>query len=571
MKTLILLILAILIQMSNISGLGQILAPARSQTKRIIFRPQAQEVKSVKLIPDLVINDFTFFDENSNKIIDANESDSVVLNLVNKGKGIAEDVVFKITTSVPLEGFSFTPEFVIGDINPGQTIHIKVPVKTTMSLQSGSVGFKFLALENRGFDSFPLNMTIETMKFEPPKVRVVDAVFSTDEGGKIVPNYPIKIKILVQNIGRGRANNVKVGFIFTKENCVALENVNQFALGILNPGQSDTLEFPFTVTRRFTGDNIPVRISLEEEYRQYARDTSISVSLYQDLQASKDVVIEGKPPEGGSIEIASLVAEVDRNIPLNPERYQNKYALVIGNEDYTSRQAGIKNETNVIFAKRDAEVFKEYLVNTLGFSEENVSLHINATAAEMNQSIDLLSKIARRINNAELVFYYAGHGFPDEVAQVPYLIPVDVTGADLSNALKLSNLYAKLESSNAKQISVYLDACFSGGGRNNEFLTSRGIRIKPKLEIPPANTIVFSASSGEQSALPYASKQHGIFTYYLLKKFQDTKGNITYGALADYLQEQVSLRSLKVNQREQDPQILYGDNNKENWKNKPVR
>jgi hypothetical protein len=148
---------------------------------------------------------------------------------------------------------------------------------------------------------------------------------------------------------------------------------------------------------------------------------------------------------------------------------------------------------------------------------------------------------------------------------------VDVNGTNLSNAIKLTDLYNKLENSNAKHISIYLDACFSGGGRNNELLPSRGIRIKPKVNIPPANTIVFSASSGEQSALPYTSKQHGIFTYYLLKKLQDTKGNITYGDLADYLQTQVSLQSLKINKKEQDPQVIYGDNKRENWVNKSIK
>jgi hypothetical protein len=570
MKTLILLLFAGLVQLGCLYGQEKKLSPVRSQTKRVTYMP-VQEIKTVKMFPNLVIKDLTFKDENSNNIFDADENSEIALKLVNEGKGVAEAVILRVSTKNPVPGMLYKPQYVIGNIDPGQSVDIIVPVTTDLNIQNGLAEFRLEVIENNGFDSFPLEMTIGTRQFQEPKVKVVDAVFSTDEGGRIVLNYPINLKILVQNIGNGHASNVKAELLFMKENCIMLDNINSFELGSLEPGQAVELDFPFTATRRFADNQIPIRINLEEKYNQFAKDTVVSVGLYQSLLAGREVIIEGKPSENYNIEIASLVAEVDRNIPFDSTKYTNKYALIIGNEDYTDKQTGINNETNVIYAKRDAEVFSEYLIKTLGFDEENVNLLRDATAAEMNQSIDLLTKLAQRTDSAEIVFYYAGHGFPDEIAQMPYLIPVDVNGTNLSNAIKLTDLYNKLENSNAKHISIYLDACFSGGGRNNELLPSRGIRIKPKVNIPPANTIVFSASSGEQSALPYTSKQHGIFTYYLLKKLQDTKGNITYGDLADYLQTQVSLQSLKINKKEQDPQVIYGDNKRENWVNKSIK
>jgi hypothetical protein len=570
MKTLILLLFAGLVQLGCLYGQEKKLSPVRSQTKRVTYMP-VQEIKTVKMFPNLVIKDLTFKDENSNNIFDADENSEIALKLVNEGKGVAEAVILRVSTKNPVPGMLYKPQYVIGNIDPGQSVDIIVPVTTDLNIQNGLAEFRLEVIENNGFDSFPLEMTIGTRQFQEPKVKVVDAVFSTDEGGRIVLNYPINLKILVQNIGNGHASNVKAELLFMKENCIMLDNINSFELGSLEPGQAVELDFPFTATRRFADNQIPIRINLEEKYNQFAKDTVVSVGLYQSLLAGREVIIEGKPSDNYNIEIASLVAEVDRNIPFDSTKYTNKYALIIGNEDYTDKQTGINNETNVIYAKRDAEVFSEYLIKTLGFDEENVNLLRDATAAEMNQSIDLLTKLAQRTDSAEIVFYYAGHGFPDEIAQMPYLIPVDVNGTNLSNAIKLTDLYNKLENSNAKHISIYLDACFSGGGRNNELLPSRGIRIKPKVNIPPANTIVFSASSGEQSALPYTSKQHGIFTYYLLKKLQDTKGNITYGDLADYLQTQVSLQSLKINKKEQDPQVIYGDNKRENWVNKSIK
>jgi hypothetical protein len=58
-----------------------------------------------------------------------------------------------------------------------------------------------------------------------------------------------------------------------------------------------------------------------------------------------------------------------------------------------------------------------------------------------------------------------------------------------------------------------------------------------------------------QSALPYQNEKHGMFSYYLFKKLQESKGNIVLGDLFTFLKESVSLQSLKINNKEQDPTI----------------
>jgi hypothetical protein len=46
-----------------------------------------------------------------------------------------------------------------------------------------------------------------------------------------------------------------------------------------------------------------------------------------------------------------------------------------------------------------------------------------------------------------------------------------------------------------------------------------------------------------------------MFTYYLLKKLQDSKGQVSYSELAEYIKKEVSIESLKINLKEQDPQV----------------
>ena len=77
--------------------------------------------------------------------------------------------------------------------------------------------------------------------------------------------------------------------------------------------------------------------------------------------------------------------------------------------------------------------------------------------------------------------------------------------------------------------------------------------------------VVFSATKGDQSAMPYRSEKHGLFTYFLLKKIQETSGNLSYGNLADYLSKTVSIESLKINQKEQDPEVNVSAEVKDVW------
>ncbi len=62
-------------------------------------------------------------------------------------------------------------------------------------------------------------------------------------------------------------------------------------------------------------------------------------------------------------------------------------------------------------------------------------------------------------------------------------------------------------------------------------------------------------------------QKHGMFTYHLLKKLQQTGGNVTYGQLADYLTQTVSVESLRINGKEQDPTVNVGVNLDKNWEN----
>jgi uncharacterized caspase-like protein len=165
----------------------------------------------------------------------------------------------------------------------------------------------------------------------------------------------------------------------------------------------------------------------------------------------------------------------------------------------------------------------------------------------------------------DIFFYYAGHGLPDEQTKEPYIIPVDVSASNIENGIKLKDIYSSLTEFPTHSVTIFVDACFSGGARNQELVMARGVKVVPKYDLLKGNIVSFSASSGNQSSYAYASKNHGMFTYFLLKSIQEANGDITYGDMWEKVKNRVSFESVKINSKEQNPQKNIGVEVEKEW------
>ena len=259
-------------------------------------------------------------------------------------------------------------------------------------------------------------------------------------------------------------------------------------------------------------------------------------------------------------------ADVDMDIPLNNKKNPHRYALVIGNEDYSSFQTGLSSEVNVDYAINDAKVFSEYCEKTFGVDSRHLKLLSNATYGQMSQAISWIQNLSKiEGGNAEIIFYYSGHGLPDEVTKEGYLMPVDISGNNVSRGISLKYLYQELNKFPSKKITVLLDACFSGGARNEGLIAMKGMKINPKEEAFAGNMVVFASSSGNESSAVYRDKQHGYLTYFLLKKIQETKGYVNYKDLSDYLDYQVRKETAIIG-KVQTPKVNVSPSARDQWK-----
>ena len=263
----------------------------------------------------------------------------------------------------------------------------------------------------------------------------------------------------------------------------------------------------------------------------------------------------------GKKEVVVGVSDVDVNIPKGKGHNEKTFAVIIANEDYTS-------VPTVPMAGNDGRVFAQYCEQTLGLPKENILQYPNATYGKMIRAVQDITNIASAYNDIRVIFYYAGHGIPNESTRDAFLLPIDADGSQTEACYPLKKLYGELSGLGAKQVVVFLDACFSGstGEGGTLMANARCVALVARQERPTGNLIVFSAASDDQTAFPYKDQGHGMFTYYLLKKLQSSKGNVTLGDLGQYIIDNVKQKSVVLNRKLQTPTVTCSSDLTGDWK-----
>ena len=293
--------------------------------------------------------------------------------------------------------------------------------------------------------------------------------------------------------------------------------------------------------------------------------TAQNTNKGKNSKSPQSVVVQYKPIKVETPKVQPVAKEkkvdVDQNIPVGKTSRTHTFALIIANENYME-VASVPNALN------DGKVFAEYCKKTLGLPESNIRYVPDATLNRMKRQLNWITQVMDAYKgDANIIFYYAGHGIPDESNQSSYLLPVDGYGSDVTTGYSLDEIYKMLGEKKAKSVVVLLDACFSGANRDGVMLASaRGVAIKAKQGEPKGKMVILSAAQGDETAYPYKEKNHGMFTYYLLKKLKETRGDVSFGELADYVTNEVMKQSVVTNGKMQTPQATPSEKAKEDWK-----
>lgn len=353
-----------------------------------------------------------------------------------------------------------------------------------------------------------------------------------DEQHNLVKNYSYDVK-----------DKSTMGFYYGKGGRVVLVDVTKKALAGFRKDIERDAQF---ITDKLNKSSLPPYIQNDYQYVQqpiYAQQQPIQ---------QQTTPIQSKEKE-------SIKSDVD-NVPVSGIKSMNTFVLIIANEHYTFVD-------NVDYAIHDGEIFKEYCVKTLGVPERQVWFYKDASAGIISGGVDKMVQAMSLFENSKAIVYYCGHGIPDEHTGDAYIVPTDGKGTNTATCYSLNKLYTTLAASNATSVTYFMDACFSGANKEGSMLVAaHGVAREPKKEKLDGNTVVFSAASGDETAMTFKEQGHGLFTYYLLKKLQETQGDVSYEDLDKYIKANVKRESFLTNEKVQTPTTNVSENAIESWK-----
>lgn len=514
--------------------------------------------------PMVDISNIVLRDKNGNNIVEAEEDFSISFAVRNIGDEDLRDAVITLgldTDQMDWFNYKNTQE-VIGNLRPGEEriVTFSGSANTNMISETINLNIKGEADNILNYQNIPYSFAASGLNACRPILETFWVY--TDDHSPLTAGQRATLKMTITNAGTDKAKDVAINLDWPEG--IEFKD-KELTIASLSPNETVELTTSFTISDSYYGDAAQEfsMVAMVDEYTHKRKDVKY-ISFETGKRNVLTNVVSGVSAKQTNIALpamkkmaqSELLVDLDKRV----EHVVNRYALIIGNEDYNSMKQHATYQPDVEFAVRDAETFAKFATHMMGVKEDNVILVKNATYAQMKSNLDKITKLAKaNPDNFELIVYYAGHGQVDGDTKESYLIPVDVSITSPTSGLKLEDFYGTLSSCKADKTLVFLDACYSGVGR--------GIVIRPKETPVKGNLVVMTATSSTQRSMPYQEKNHGLFTYFLLKTMKDGGAGISIGDLYNEVSSTVKTKSILINNAEQTPELLNGPDIAPDWRN----
>ena len=243
-------------------------------------------------------------------------------------------------------------------------------------------------------------------------------------------------------------------------------------------------------------------------------------------------------------------------------------AVIIGNANYEHRDV-----PPVDFAHRDAEAFRRYVIEVLGYDPANVIDLRDASRRKLHDVFGtrsnpegLLWSYLDPVGGSDVVVFYSGHGVPGTDDGRGYLLPVDADpNAAADDGYPIDLLYRNVGGlAEARSVRVYLDACFSGGSHAGQSLIRNAspVYVAATLPVEVAGKVTaLAAASGEQVASWDEAAGHGLFTHHLLDALYgsgdaDGDGRVTASEVKAHLDRHMTRAARRQHRRIQQASLV---------------
>jgi len=307
--------------------------------------------------------------------------------------------------------------------------------------------------------------------------------------------------------------------------------------------ESHTVTFEIKILEANGFDADPVQVSFETRAFVPPALALTDVGIDDDQIGDSYGNSNGKIEPGESIEATAIIQNRGQG---DAENVQTTIKVTDSNIFYTGKERfnlgdlspgdyeaiAFSFTVNKRFSGTDLPIaIRNYLEQTFGYKAGNILRYSDATKTDFQalfgSNTDHKGKLYRKTRTGGEVFiYYSGHGHSEGQNKPSYFVPADaevstigLTGYPLK--VFYDNIAKLIAEKHPKRVVVVIESCFSGYLAEG-ISSTRWVSENPLVTWKTSGAVVMTAASGSETAKWYKAKQHGLFTYFLLKAFQNS-------------------------------------------------
>lgn len=247
-----------------------------------------------------------------------------------------------------------------------------------------------------------------------------------------------------------------------------------------------------------------------------------------------------------------------------------KFGFIISIEEYQASAFGLPS---VEYATNDGESVKDVFINIFGVNENNIYYFKDDKFTCASGRSQLKYYLKMLPTDAEVYFYYAGHGFFYEGKN--YITAFDTNNIDyvelVNSSIPMEEcIFDVVKSAGVKSFVAFIDACAEGISGSCRGIESRGLNLSSRVfeDNTSCKCAIYFACAPNEKAIPDDELQHGVWTWFLIQalngdeKAFDKGKFITTNSLQEYLL--YSVREFTKLRNKQTPYCILSSS--ENWK-----
>jgi len=215
---------------------------------------------------------------------------------------------------------------------------------------------------------------------------------------------------------------------------------------------------------------------------------------------------------------------------VNYDAFGNYYALVIGNNAY-------KHLPKLKTPQNDAKIVGKLLEQKYGFT---ATIMLNANRETI---LTELHKYRNTLNrNDNLLIYFAGHGWLDDIGGEGYWLPIDAKQTNITKWISNSSITTMLKAMRAKHVLVVADSCYSGTLSRGIHRIDHSSGYLQRISQKRARSVI--SSGGVEPVMDSGGNgNHSVFATAFIRSLKENNGILDATELFHQIRRPIMLNS----------------------------